>query len=918
VEFRILGPLEVADGGGTLPLGRGRQRALLGILVLRANEVVSQERLVDELWGESPPATAATALHGCVSRLRRLLGPDRLQTETPGYVLRVAPDELDLTRFRRLTERGRFRDALALWRGPALADLAFEPFAQTEIARLEELRLAALEGRVDADLADGRHAELVGELEALVEAHPLRERFAAQLLTALYRSGRQADALAAYAAARARLVDGLGLEPGPELRQLQRRILDHDPALAAAATRRPAPRTNLPAATTSFVGRRQELDQARALLERPDVRLLTLTGAGGAGKTRLALEIARASAGGLADGAWFVPLAPVTDPALAASAVAQALGVQQSQGQSTEDALADFLRERELLLVLDNLEHLQDAAPLATRLLGAAPGLTILATSRVHLNLYGEFEYSLPPLGELDATRLFVERALAVRPGFELDGSTSPAVAEICARLDGLPLAIELAAARVRTLTVDELVARLGRRLELLTGGPRDVHARQRTLRDTIVWSCDLLPPVEQALFARLAVFAGGFSLSAAARVCCVALPLGAAAGLDSLADASLIRRERAVDGEPRFGMLETIRELARERLGASGDEAAVRERHARFFLELGARGGPNVRGVERAEWLARLDRDLENVRAALAWSTDGGDPEVGLLLAGTLLPYWMSRGYYTEGAAAARGLLERSAAPTVGRARSALAAAMLGFMAGGEMTGAEEAVELTRSLGERWYLAVSLNVQGTSVRLGGDHERALALYREALDVAGHGELWWPSSLVWGNLGMTAFAERRYEDAVEELELGAGHSRDAGDSFWTAVLRSMVGRSLTSLGELDRAADALREALDLFVELGNTWGLATTLGALGGLARARGEHLAAARLLGAADEVRRRAGIASWRSVRADEDETRAAVESALVAEELARALDEGAALSQPEAVELGRRTARLEAALGA
>ena len=505
------------------PIERGRQRALLGYLLLRANEVVAQDRLVDALWGESPPASAVTALHGYVSRLRRVLGAGRLETRPPGYVLRVAPDELDLHRFRELLAQDRHGEALALWRGPALADLAFEDFAQSEIARLEELRLSALEGRFEHELADGRHAELVGELAAAVRAHPLRERLAGQLMLALYRSGRQAEALEAYRDARATLVEELGLEPGEELSELQRRILVHDPGLDLMRDRR---RTELPASLTSFVGRRRELEQVRALVVRPGVRLLTLTGAGGTGKTRLALEVARAVAGEFADGARFVPLAAVAEPELMPDAIAQALGLHQSRGQSIEDALKAFLAERELLLVLDNLEHLLEATPLATELLAAAPGLTILATSRTHLNLYGETEYAVPPLSAREeAVALFADRAAAVRPDF----AVTDVVAEICARLDGLPLAIELAAARIRTLTPAEILARLERRLELLAGGPRDVPARQRTLRDTLLWSYDLLAPVEQRLFARLAVFAGGWSV-AAADGCAVAISRSARA----------------------------------------------------------------------------------------------------------------------------------------------------------------------------------------------------------------------------------------------------------------------------------------------------------------------------------------------------------------------------------------------------
>ena len=386
----------MVEDGRALSIERGRQRALLGYLLLRANEVVAQDRLVDALWGESPPATAVTALHGYVSRLRRLLGAGRLETRPPGYVLRVAPDELDLHRFRELLAQDRHEEALALWRGPPLADLAFEDFAQSEIARLEELRLSAMEGRFERELADGRHAELVGELAAAVRAHPLRERLAGQLMLALYRSGRQAEALDAYRDARATLVEELGLEPGEELSELQRRILAHDPALdltrrqppdraarIADLVRRPPPRARAGAGADRATGRapadadrrgRHGQDAARA---RGRAR----------GRRRVRRRGPLRAAGGRGGAG-----------AAAGRRSPQALGLQQSRGQSIEDALKAFLADRELLLVLDNLEHLLEATPLATELLAAAPGLTILATSRTHLNLYGETEYAVPPL----------------------------------------------------------------------------------------------------------------------------------------------------------------------------------------------------------------------------------------------------------------------------------------------------------------------------------------------------------------------------------------------------------------------------------------------------------------------------------------------------------------------------------------
>jgi predicted ATPase/DNA-binding SARP family transcriptional activator len=927
IDFRILGPLEVAENGRALALGRGRQRALLAVLLLRTNEVVGQDRLIDALWGESPPATALTALHGYVSGLRKLLGADRLETRQPGYVLRVEPGELDLHRFERLLEQERYGEALALWRGPPLSDLAVESFAQVEIARLEELRLAALEGRFDRELAGDRHAELVPELEALVREHPLRERFAAQLMLALYRSGRQADALSVYGAARARLVEELGLDPGDELRQLQRRILEHDPALHAAVPARR--RTNLPAPTTSFVGRVRELEQTRALLGRPDVRLLTLTGAGGTGKTRLALEVARALADDFADGVSFVPLAPVTDPALVGPAIAQTLELRQSQGQSIVDALKDFARGRELLLVLDNFEHLLEAAAIVGELLAAAPALTILATSRTYLNLYGESEYAVPPLSlpdlgrlpdlealaRLEAVSLFVDRARAVRADFALTASNAATVAEICARLDGLPLAIELAAARIRALAPADLLARLERRLELLTGGPRDAHARQRTLRDTILWSYDLLSPAEQRLFARLAVFAGGWSLAAADDVCCHDLALECWEGLTSLGEKNLVRQE-AADDQARFTMLETIRELALERLAASPDEHAIRSRHAHYFLVVAEDGGPNRRGAERAAWLDRLGREHENLRAALAWSAGDGDVEVGLRLAGALSAFWTVHGQVAEGSRFLAALLARSDEPTVGRARALAIAGLLALLEGDLNTTERvcpESLRLSRA-GEEWHRAVCLNALGTANRYRGAYEEARRLYHEALALSTQHDLWWPTSLALGNLGTLAAIEGNHGEAVDRHERCIAIAREGGDEWITATSLSNLGRAVRHAGDLERAIALQAEALDCFVRLEHSWGLAVCLDAFAGLALDRGDYARAARLYGAEAAVRQRAGIPLWQTIRTEHEAGIEAAAAALGEPAWSRAWSDGQALTQDEAIAEAAATGALKA----
>jgi DNA-binding SARP family transcriptional activator len=595
MDFRILGALEVSEAGRPLPLVGGRQRALLAMLLLRANEPVSVDRLIEDIWGEQPPEAAKKSVQVQVSRLRKTLGSrdGRVVTRPGGYMVRVAPGELDLERFERLTEgrsalaaddsepaAERLRAGLELWRGPPLADLSFEAFAQQEIGRLEELRLAAREDRIEADLACGRHTKLVAEIEALVAEHPLRERLRRQLVLALYRAGRQADALEAYRAARAMLIEDLGLEPTPELRQLEQAILTHDPSLQAPAM---ASASRLPAPLTRTFGRDEDTDAVAALLRRDDLRLVTLIGPGGVGKTRLALEVARELEPELRDGAWFVSLASTAKAEHVASAIAQALGVTPLSGETAAAAVQRFLARKQGLLVLDNLEHLLSAAPLVSDLLAASMELKVLATSREALRLQPEQRYVLAPLdvpadGQRAAVEhaaagaLFIERAGTHDHGFELTDANASAIAEVCQRLDGLPLAIELAAARTAMLGAEELNARLVVALDALGSGPRDAPDRQRTLRATIDWSYRLLSTPEAEAFAHFAVFAGEATTEAAPQVTGAHLNT-----LEGLIDKQMLLRRPRPGADPRLlsGGRRGPGRLGRDRGTARGSRAS-------------------------------------------------------------------------------------------------------------------------------------------------------------------------------------------------------------------------------------------------------------------------------------------------------------------------------------------------------
>jgi predicted ATPase/DNA-binding SARP family transcriptional activator len=679
VEFRVLGSVGIVDGDHPLPVGP-KPRRLLGILLAHRNGVVSADRLVAALWTD-PPAAAAATLQSYVSRLRRFveLGGERtsLSNRAPGYVLEVPDDLLDAARFERRLAAGQalldtdpyaaldhIEAALGEWRGAAFAEFADAEWIQPEAIRLDELRVVATEARIDAELRIGHHERVVGELEALLVDHPLRERFAAQLMLALYRAGRQAEALRSAHEYGGRLREEFGLEPSAALRDLESAILEEREELTWVppavgdhrdheSGARSGSRRSVPAESTSLVGRERDLELAARLFE--SARILTLFGPGGVGKTRLVHRLATTVEAEFPDGIRLVELAPLRDPGAVPAAVGDALDVQQRANRSLPDSIVEMLASRHMLLVLDNCEHVLDTtSELVELILRWCPNVRVLATSREPLGIPAEVVWSVPPLpvpadrtdslanlAENPAVRLFVERARAARHDFELDEATAAAVAEICIRLDGVPLALELAAARMRSMSPEQLAERLPERFRVLAGSRRSTDPRHRNLRDLVQWSYELLTEPEQRLFERISIFAGSFDLDRAERVC-------AGVGIDeadissllaTLVDKSMVTAERT-GRDSRYRQLETLREFGRERLADRPESAAIHNAHAGVHVDLAEQAGVGLGGPDEARWVRELDAAFDDMREAHASAIADGDVDRALRLVVALREY--------------------------------------------------------------------------------------------------------------------------------------------------------------------------------------------------------------------------------------------------------------------------------------
>jgi predicted ATPase/DNA-binding winged helix-turn-helix (wHTH) protein len=859
VRISVLGPLEVTDPAGRpVRVGGQRVRALLILLALDAGRVVPAHGLIDRLWGDERPADAANALQSLVSRLRVALRqagvPDGVLESSPtGYRLAVQPHAVDAIAFEAQARAGRqalargaaqeaaalLRAALGAWRGSALTDVAGEEFAFAPAARLAELRAAATLDRIEAELALGAaDAALVGELRELTAGGPLAERPAALLMHALAATGRQAEALAVYQQIRDRLADRLGVDPSPQLEQAYLAILRQEIPQAAGqdtcvGVHRPP---------TSFVGRDDDL---AGLLKRLAVeRLVTLTGPGGVGKTRLAAE----AAARLDVPAWFAELAPVTDPAEVPYAVLDALGLRErsiarhAAGAAGDAAgrLCAFLADRDAVLIVDNCEHVIDAAAaMAARLLADCPRVRILATSREPLQIPGEALQVVAPLAiprENDlpvitsgypAVRLFKDRAAAVLDGFELGEANAEAVARICRTLDGMPLAIELAAPWLRTLTPAQLAERLDDRFALLTGGSRIALPRHQTLRAVVDWSWNLLSDQERALARRLAVFPAGATLAAAERVCAGRLPgLTAAAVLPTLAGlvgkSILSRTGTGDDGEPRYRMLDTVRAYGLQRLAEADEDTQVRDAAAGYYLDLVESVDPLLRTSTQARWFRVLAAEHDNVNAAIRWLTAKGDAASALRFVRSLGYYWAQRGH-GEADALCREILTMTLPP------------------------------LTRDVAEARVICALL-----AAGWMWDIDSVRGPLTEAL--AAHDELGDP-----GNCHpLVAMAEPvllQYDGATDRAQAQFERYIDSPDPWLRAIGQAYLSTYEFSLGTLDGAEEHCRRGLAELRALGERWGVSMALAHLAEFTELRAEHAASIQALTEAAAIGREIGV---------------------------------------------------------
>lgn len=931
LTLTLFGPPRIALDDNPLSLRLRKEVALLTYLAVEQQHPHSRGTLVGLLWPDLPEEAARNNLRVALANLRRALG------DTAGaYILadrhcvqfnRTGAYRLDVARFRDLlsnvaghrhdngVERcelclARLREASELYGGELLAGFslpgrgAFDEWANVRRGQLHQEALGALETLAAAHELRGDLAGQVAYARRLLALEPWRETAHAHLMRGLWAAGQRGAALVQYDLCRHILATELGLAPSPELSALAAQLRSADGRGAMASDLAATPRSsaarpvleaeqepglahNLPAALTPLVGRDEELARLEAIFGRPGCRLVTLTGPGGIGKTTLALELARRRLRDYRDGAFLVELAPLHRSEDVAAMIVQAVGAKVRGGQTLAAALALWLRERHLLLVLDNFEHLLASASLVAELLAAAPGLAVLATSREALGLYGEQHFPVPPLalppataggatgqgiGEYAAVALFVQRLQAVRPEFALTAENAPAIAALCARLDGLPLALELAAARGQRMSPQRILEHLrqgGAALQLLSDGRRGRYPRQQTMHAAIAWSYELLNPAEQALFRRLAVFAGDWDEDTAGTIA------AASEQLYALVDKNLIvLHEGADQSKPRYTMLETIREYALEQLEARGEAKATRRAHAEHFVALAEEAEPLLVGADEWRWMSRLTEEEHNLRAALRWCIDQGEITLGLRLGAALAPYWDPRGLYTEGFNWLRELLALDASAEAGevylraRARALQVAALYSFWKG-EMELAEalvaESLGLSRACGDERSEARALMTLGNVVGIGlGLPRAAIPCYQEALTIQLRLDNQHGVGITYYNLGLVTLIDGDYERSEACFKRAIKVFTTLSSDSWLRHIMPYHAAPILLAGDPERAARMLAPVLvwDTAADELTLLALAQTLLVAAILAGMSRSSLVAARLVGMVDAITEEAGVA--------------------------------------------------------
>lgn len=873
VEFRILGALEVAADGRVVELSAAKVRALLGMLLLHPNRVISADRLCDGLWSDARPQSAVNTLQGYMSQLRKALGGHTIQTRSPGYLLAVDGDRIDAVRFERLLDEAQraracgdpsrsatvLAQGLELWRGEALADFSYAEWAQAEIARLEELHLVAIEEWIDARLDLGQHNEVLGELEALVIAHPLRERLWAARMLALYRSGRQAEALRSYEDLREKLAEELGIDPSPALVALEHSVLRQEVTLEWRPP--PAVLLGLPVARSTFVGRAEEVADLEKLVQ--ESGLITIVGPGGIGKTRLALEVAHRASRHDTD-VRLVELAALADPSLIVHEVATSCGVREEPGRAPMESLVAFLRPRQVLVVLDNCEHLlEPAARLADILLRAAPRLSILATSRQPLRIDGERVWTAPSLPvpptdemspeailEFDSARLFVARASDADRRFVLTAENAAAVSQICRRLDGVPLALELAAARTAFMALPELARRLDDRFTFLTGGSRTSAIRHQTLEAAIDWGYGLLESHEQMLFCRLSVFAGTFTLAAAEAVCQGegVEPETVMHALAGLVEKSFVSADTQAE-VTHYRILETLRAYGAKNLTATDDASAVQSRLLQWGISLAHEAEPHLKGEGQQAWIKVIDDNVDNLRSMLTWARAGANLNGALELVVALQRFWELRSV-KEGRVWVETLLD-AAGPDVPPALRMKALTVAGVLAAHEgdhlrvRSVYEDCLTVSRrfSLGEG--VGKALLGLGHVAYMQGDYGAARRLCGESLEL---GRRLWELRTVAASLnvlGRVAHFQCRYGDAEAALQESLVVRRELGDREWIAVALGALGDLAYTKGDYGAGRAHCEESLQIAQDIGAPHQQAWALSVLSDLDLAEGNIVSA-------------------------------------------------------------------------